>query len=173
MENNNNSADNINNEIINAYKNAEQFSLLPLLKLIYITNNLNLSSDYKLLYDLSNENSNNLKPAEIIMSKDNKKIKVYLGIVNKSYDLLNSINQCNLLSENITNLNEEPNEALKKQIIYTIMLLTQYAKIIFDSLKNKYQELTEYNLVLSDNTTIYLDYNLDKRIGVIFEEIIE
>ena len=34
-------------------------------------------------------------------------------------------------------------------------------------------ELTEYNLTLSENTTIYLDYELEQRIGVQFTEVIE
>ena len=92
---------------------------------------------------------------------------------NKNYNLTNSINDCRILSENVYDLNKEPNEPLKKQIIYIITLLTQSIKIVFDNLKNKYKELTEYNLTLSDNTTVYLDYELEYRIGVLFKEVIE
>jgi hypothetical protein len=163
----------IEEELQKAYKNAEQFSLIPLLKLIYKTTKIDLYKDFKLKYKLSSKDSIELKGGEIIMSNDNKKIKVYLDLVDKNYNLTNSINDCKLLSENIYDLNKEPNEPLKKQIIYIITLLTQSIKIVFDNLKNKYKELTEYSLTLSDNTTIYLDYELEQRIGVLFKEIIE
>jgi hypothetical protein len=163
----------IEEELQKAYKNAEQFSLIPLLKLIYKTTKIDLYKDFKLKYKLSSKDSIELKGGEIIMSNDNKKIKVYLDLVDKNYNLTNSINDCKLLSENVYDLNKEPNEPLKKQIIYIITLLTQSIKIVFDNLKNKYKELTEYSLTLSDNTTIYLDYELEQRIGVLFKEIIE
>jgi hypothetical protein len=40
-------------EIKEAYKNAETFTLIPLLKLIYHTTNIDLSKDYKLKIPLS------------------------------------------------------------------------------------------------------------------------
>lgn len=163
----------IESELQKAYKNAEQFSLIPLLKLIYKTTKIDLYKDFKLKHKLSSKESIELKGGEILMTKDNKKIKVYLDLVDKNYNLTNSINNCNLLSENVYDLNKEPNEPLKKQIIYIITLLTQSIKIVFDNLKNKYKELTEYNLTLSENTTIYLDYELEQRIGVQFTEVIE
>jgi hypothetical protein len=160
---------NIEEELQKAYKNAEQFSLIPLLKLIYLTTKIDLHREFKLKHKLSSEKSNTLKGGEILMTKDKKNIKVYLDIVDKDYDLLDSINNCQLLSENVFNLANEPNDSLKNQIISIITFLTQSIKVVFDSLKNKYQELTEYNLTLSENTTIYLDYELLNRIGVKFE----
>lgn len=164
---------NIDEELQKAYKNAEQFSLIPLLKLIYLTTKIDLYKEFKLKCKLSSEKSKDLKSGEIIMSKENKKIKVFLDIVDSDYNLTTTINECNLLSENIYDLNKESNESLKKQIIYIITLLSQSVKVVFNSLKNKYQELTEYNIILSENTTIYLDYELNKRIGVKFQEVIE
>ena len=163
----------IEDELQKAYKQAEQISLIPLLKLIYKTTKLDLYKDYKLKYKLSSKESIELKGGEIIMSNENKKIKVYLDVVDKNYNLTNSINDCRILSENVYDLNKEPNEPLKKQIIYIITLLTQSIKIVFDNLKNKYKELTEYNLTLSDNTTVYLYYELEYRICVLFKEVIE
>lgn len=181
----------IDEELQKAYKNAEEFSIIPLLKLIYLTTKIDLYKDFKLPCKLSSEKSKELKSGEVLLTKENnlpvgqsgtettelfrvnKKIKVYLDIVDKNYNLTNSINDCKLLSENIFELNNEQNENLKNQIISIITFLTQSIKVVFDSLKNKYQELTEYNLMLSDNTTIYLDYDLDFRVGVKFEEIIE
>ena len=160
---------NIEEELQKAYKNAEQFSLIPLLKLIYLTTKIDLHREFKLKHKLSSEKSNTLKGGEILMTKDKKNIKVYLDIVDKDYDLLDSINNCQLLSENVFNLANEPNDSLKNQIISIITFLTQSIKVVFDSLKNKYQELTEYNLTLSENTTIDLDYELLNRIGVKFE----
>jgi len=164
---------NIDEELQKAYKNAEQFSLIPLLKLIYLTTKIDLYKEFKLKCKLSSEKSKDLKSGEIIMSKENKKIKVFLDIVDSDYNLTTTINECNLLSENIYDLNKESNESIKKQIIYIITLLSQSVKVVFNSLKNKYQELTEYNIILSENTTIYLDYELNKRIGVKFQEVIE
>jgi len=181
----------IDEELQKAYKNAEEFSIIPLLKLVYLTTKIDLYKDFKLPCKLSSEKGKELKSGEVLLEKENnspvresgtettelfrvnKKIKVYLDIVDKNYNLTNSINDCKLLSENIFELNNEPNENLKNQIIGIITFLTQSIKVVFDSLKNKYQELTEYDLMLSDNTTIYLDYDLDFRVGVKFEEIIE
>jgi len=161
----------IEQELLKAYKNAEQFSLIPLLKLIYLTTKIDLYKDFKLKYKLNSSDANKLKAGEVIMTKDNKKVKVYLDIVDKDYNLSNTLNSCEILSENIINLNNETNEQLKNQIIYIITLLTQAAKAVFDQLKTKYKELAEFNLTLSENTTIYLDYELNKRIGIKFELI--
>lgn len=166
---NNNVSNDIDKELQKAYKNAEQLSLIPLLKLIYLSTNINLYEEFKLSID----NSHILKSGEIIMTNENKKIKVYLGIVEKEYDLDYSLNKCKILSDKIDKLKNETNTNLQKQIINIITLLTHSISIVFNQFKNKYKELTEYNISLDTNTTVYLDYDLDKRIGVIFEEIIE
>lgn len=163
----------IEQELQKAYKNAEQFSLIPLLKLIYLTTKIDLHKDFKIKHKLNSEEGKKLKAGEIIMTKDNKKVKVYLDIVDKYYNLSNTLNNCNILTKDVIDLNNEPNESLKNQIIYIITLLTQAPRAVFDQLKNKYKELTEYNLTLSENTTIYMDYELEKRIGIVFEEINE
>lgn len=161
----------IEQELLKAYKNAEQFSLIPLLKLIYLTTKIDLHKEFKLKYKLNSKDFDKLKAGEIIMTNNDKKVKVYLDIVDKYYNLSNTLNDCNILSDNVIDLNNESNEQLKNQIIYIITILTQAAKVVFDELKTKYKELTEFNLTLSENTTIYMDYELDKRIGIKFELI--
>ena len=66
----------------------------------------------------------------------------------------------------------EINEVTKKQIIGILSYLTQSCLSIFNNLKSKYKELIEYNIVLDDNTTIYLDINNSKRIGIVFQNFI-
>jgi len=48
-------------ELQKAYKNAEQFSLIPLLKLIYKTTKIDLYKDFKLKHKLSSKDSIELK----------------------------------------------------------------------------------------------------------------
>ena len=48
---------------------------------------------------------------------------------------------------------------------------TKWRTHVNNQLKTKYKELAEFNLTLSENTTIYLDYELNKRIGIKFELI--
>lgn len=169
----NKSDEEIEQELQKAYKNAEQFSLIPLLKLIYLTTKIDLYKDFKIKHELNSEEGKKLKAGEIIMTNNNKKVKVYLEIVDKYYNLSNTLNNCDVLTKDVIDLNNEPNEQLKNQIIYIITLLTQSAKAVFDELKNRYKELTEFNLTLSENTTIYIDYEIEQRIGIFFEVVNE
>ena len=62
------------------------------------------------------------------------------------------------------------NDINKKQIINMLSFLSQSCLAVFNNLKSKYKELLEYNIVLDDNTTIYLELNNSKRIGIVFKD---
>jgi hypothetical protein len=178
---NSNDIDNINNqledfskkisehEFMEAYRQAEQLTLIPILKLIYETTKIDLYKDFKIKIPFSSNKSKDIPIGEIEINKQdnpNLKYKIYLDLVDNNYDLNKELINNKLLTENVTNLSDEPNEALKNQLIQIITYLTQSAKLIFDSLKNKYTEIIEYNIEMDNNTTIYLEYELQKRLGI-------
>jgi hypothetical protein len=171
--------DNISNKIsdqefIEAYKHAEQLTLVPILKLIYTTIKVDYSKNFKIKIPLSSNKSKEIPIGEIEINKINNPnivYKIYLDIVDKFYDLDLELMNNNILSDNINTLSDETNEQLKKQLIDIITYLTQSAKLVFDHLKNQYTEIIEYNIKMDTNTTIYLDYEIDKRLGIKIKKI--
>lgn len=174
-----NQLDNISNKIsdkefIEAYKHAEQLTLIPILKLIYATIKVDYSKDFKIKIPLSSNKSKEIPIGEIEINKINNPnimYKIYLDIVDKFYDLDLELTNNNILSDNVTSIANETNEQLKKQLIDIITYLTQSAKLVFDHLKNQYTEIVEYNIEMDTNTTIYLDYEIEKRIGIKIKKI--
>lgn len=162
-------------ELIEAYRHAEELALIPILKLIYETVKIDLYKDFKIKIPLSSNKSNEIPIGEIEINRHdnpNVKYKIYLDIVDKFYDLNKEFINNNIFSENITNLNDETNIPLKNQLIQIITYLTQSAKLVFDNLKNKYTEIIEFNIEMDNNTTIYLDYELNKRLGIKIKKVI-
>lgn len=157
-------------ELLEAYNKSEQLTLISLLKLIYVTNKLDLSTDFKIKPKISSSNQNEILIGKIeinTINNPNTKYSFWLDIIdNDNYDLNNELVHNGLLSEGITKFSEEPNEQLKKQIINIITFLTQSAKLVFDNLKQKYIEILEYNLEMDFNTTIFLDKTISKRLGI-------
>lgn len=155
-------------ELINAYNKSEQLTIIPILKLIYNTIKLDYSSDFKIKPKISSNKEIPIGKIEISKPETpNVKYNIYLDIIdNDTYDLNAELLNANILSKNITNLMEETNEKLKTQLIQIITYLTQSAKIVFDNLKQKYIEILEYNIEMDYNTTIFLDKDLNKRLGI-------
>lgn len=160
-------------EIEEAFKRAEAFTLIPILKLIYHTTKIDYSKEFKIKTPLSSNKANLIPISEIeinnteFTNKNNPVVyKLYLDFVDSSYDLNKILVDNKLLSPNITCLNDEPNTKKKEQLIQIITFLTHSAKLIFDNLKNKFSEILEYNITLDENTTIYLDYNQPLRLGL-------
>ena len=165
-------------EIEEAYQRSEAFALVPILKLIYHTTGIDYSKDFKIKIPLSSNKAKNIPIGEIEINEidstsDNKNIiyKLYLDLVDSSYDLDNELNKNNLLSSGVLTLNNETNTKKKEQLIQIITFLTHSAKLLFDNLKNKYSEILEYNISLDNNTTIYLDYNKPLRLGINIKQI--
>jgi len=156
-------------EIDKTYQRSEAFALVPVLKLIYHTTGIDYSKDFKIKIPLSSNKSKNIPISEIEINdwnSNNKVYKLYLDLVDSSYDLDNELTINNLLSDGITSLSNEINNKKKEQLIQIITFLTHSAKLLFDHLKNKYSEILEYNISLDHNTTIYLDYNKPLRLGI-------
>lgn len=165
-----NKIEDIDNKLLEYYKNAEHISIIPLLKLIYLTTELDLSEKFKLKYPVSSHKSDELIAGELIISNPNdteKKYKIFLDLVNKDYDLLDSLNTLNLFDSKINSFNDIQEE-IKKPLISAISFMTQACLVIFNKLKDDNKYLLEYNLTLAENTTIYLDNLLDMRIGIVF-----
>jgi hypothetical protein len=156
-------------DIIKAYKQAEDMTLIPVLKLIYSTTKIDYSKDFKIKIPFSSNKSKDILTGEIEISKINNpniKYKIYLDLVDRYYDLNEELIKNNILSNGVTTLIDETNEELKQQLIQIITYLTQSAKIVFDNLKNKYTEIIEYSINMDQNTTIYLDYENETRLGI-------
>ena len=41
--------------------------------------------------------------------------------------------------------------------------------LVFNTLKDKYKEIIEYQINLDHNTTMYLEHDITKRIGIIIQ----
>lgn len=165
----------IDNKLLEHYKNAEHVSIVPLLKLIYLTNGTDLSNKYKLKYSLTSSDIDKLNAGELVLSNGIKKIKISLGIVEPGYDLLESINTKKLFTSDIDTLyvpeddkSDDNDTKLKKTIVSAISFLTQACLVCFNMIKDNNKDLLEYNLTLDHNTTIYLEHSLNKRIGIVF-----
>lgn len=165
----------IDDKLIEHYKNAEHVSIVPLLKLIYLTNGIDLSDKYKLKYSLTSGDIDKLTAGELVLSNGVKKIKISLSIVEPDYDLLKSINNKKLFSSDIDTLyvpeddkSNDNDTKLKKTIVSAISFLTQACLVCFNMIKDNNKDLLEYNLTLDHNTTIYLEHSLNKRIGIVF-----
>jgi hypothetical protein len=157
----------IDNHLSDAFNRSEQLTIVPVLKLIYITTGIDLYKEYKLEYPLSSNKSKDIKHGEIII---NNKIKLFLDIVDSDYDLTNGINNSNLLDTKVENFNDI-DDKLKKQLIDIISYISHSCLLVFNNIKSNYKELTEYHLTMADNTTIYLDFENKKRLGVMFSNI--
>lgn len=157
-------------ELLDAYNKSEQLTIIPILKLIYNTIKIDYSSDFKIKPKISLDLNNEIPIGKIEISKqedENIKYSFYLDIIdNTNYDLNSEFLNSKILSNGITDLMDEPNENLKTQIIQIITYLTQSAKLVFDNLKQKYIEILEYNIEMDLNTTIFLDKDLNKRLGI-------
>lgn len=161
------STEEIDKKLQDAYNKSEGLALIPVLKLIYLTTGIDLYKDYKLPYPLSSNKSKDLKTGEILI---NNKVKLYVTVVDDSYDLTESIKSTKLIETEI-NTFDDIEEKLKKELVQMISYLTHSCLIVFNNLKEKYKELIEYHLTMDNNTTIYLDYEKKKRLGVLFEDI--
>jgi hypothetical protein len=75
----------IDNKLLEYYKNAEHISIIPLLKLIYLTTEIDLSDKYKLQYSIKSKESENLIAGELIFSNNEKKYKIYWERVRSVY----------------------------------------------------------------------------------------
>ena len=158
----------IDNKLLEFYKNAEHISIIPLLKLIYLTTEIDLSDKFQLQYSIKSKESENLIAGELIFSNNEKKYKIYLDIVDKDYDLLDSLNELNICESKIETF-DNLDESIKNPLISAISFMTQACLVIFNKLKDSNEELLEHNLSFDNNTTIYINSSLDKRIGIAFK----
>lgn len=167
MENIDNKED-VDKKLLEFYKNAEHISIIPLLKLIYLTTEIDLSEQFKLQHSIKSKESENLIAGELLFSNNEKKYKIYLDIVDKNYDLLDSLNTLNLCENKIVTI-DDLEDSIKNPLISAISFMTQACLVIFNKLKDSNEELLEHTLSLDNNTTIYIDSLLEKRIGIIFK----
>lgn len=159
-------------EINETYKRSEAFALIPILKLIYQTTGIDYGKYFKLKVPLSSSKSKDIPIGEIEINKldnsenNNNNYKIYLDLVDSSYDLNKLLIQNDLLSPNVDNIIDETNEQKKQQLIHIITFLVHSAKLVFDSIKSKYSEINNLDIKLDNNTTIYLNEDFPLRLGI-------
>ncbi len=136
----------IDEHLLDAYNRSENLCLIPVLKLIYITTGIDLYKDFKLEFPLSSNKSENIKHGEIVINNNTK-----------------------LIEEKVESFNDI-DEKLRKELVNMISYLSHSCLIVFNTVKDKYKELLEFHLTMADNTTIYLDYEKNKRLGVVFKD---
>lgn len=163
----NNSAD----QLIKAVRNAQSLSLIPILQLIKNTVGVDYSS--KLGVDI------NTKTSTIsISSKDDKKINVFLSLVDEKYNIMDSFNDCGLYHKNINTFLDIEEEHIKQQTIELISYLMKCVLLTFNNIKNgdlKYN-ISEYQIEMDENTKIYMLTDMEqleeerKYISVIFSK---
>jgi hypothetical protein len=161
-------------EIEEAYNRSEAFALVPVLKLIYHTTNIDFSKVFKIKIPLTSNKADKIPIGEIEINENtdsNKKCKIFIGLVESTYNLDNELVANNLLSVGIKSLIEETNEKKKAQLIQIITFLTHSVKLIFDNLKNKLDNINNFDICLDHNTTIYLDPNRPLRLGIKIKKI--
>ena len=154
-------------EIEEAYNRSEAFALVPVLKLIYHTINIDFSKIFKIKIPLTSNKADKIPIGEIEINENSdssKKCKIFIGLVESTYNLDNELVANNLLSDGIKSLIEETNEKKKLQIIQIITFLTHSVKLIFDNLKNKLSKINNFDICLDQNTTIYLDKSRPQRL---------
>lgn len=160
----------IDEHLLSAYNKSENLTLIPVLKLIYVTTGIDLYKDFKLEYPLSSKKSEYIKHGEVIIqSTSNNKVKIYLDIIDSEYDLTTSINNTKILENTVESFNDIE-DSLRKELINIIAYLSHSCLLVFNNIKEKYKELLEFHITMADNTTIYLDYDKKKRLGVVFKD---
>ncbi len=175
-----NTIDNTYNVEADLKKHADQiegFTLIPLIKLIYNTNNnLNYSNYYGLNQDVSNDNFNLQNEIFIIYEDINtnkkKKLVIYLDIVDKDYDLFSSLTEFEYFKGgwfNDLNSLKDKNEKFYNSLVNTLSYVLFGIKIMFSNIKERHIELGEYLINISNNTTIFLN-NESKHLGFKFED---
>jgi len=124
---------------------------LPLIKLLKKTTGV----DYT--HFLFEEGKELKKTAEIEFRRtdEKKQFSLYLDIVDKDYSL------------NYGKYGEikETREALVNQCLRLI----SFTQFLYNHIRDKKKELLEHHLILDSNSTLYLDINEKKRIGIRFE----
>jgi len=162
----NNSAD----QLIEAVKNAQSLALIPLLRLIKNTLSVDYSS--KLGVDINSKTSN-----ITISSKDNKKINVYLDLVDERYNIMDSFNNCGLYHKHLNSFLEIEEENIRHQTIELVSYLMKCVLLTFNNMKNgdlKFN-ISEYQIEMDENTKIYILTDMTsgedrKYISVVFSE---
>lgn len=163
----NNAAD----QLMDAVRNAQSLSLIPILQLIKSTIGADYSS--KLGVDI------NTKTSTIsISSKDNKKINVFLSLVDSKYNIMDSFNECGLYHKHINTFLDIEEEHIKEQTIEIISYLMKCVLLTFNNIKTgdlKFN-ISEYQIEMDENTKIYMLADMEqleedrKYISVVFSE---
>jgi len=134
-----------------AIRNAQSIATIPILKLLKNVVGVDMSN--KIGVDITKQ------PSDItISSKDGKKIKVYLDIVDGDYSITESFNSTGMHSVHINSFTELEGE-LKENIIELVSYMLKCALLTFNNLKkNDLQlEIIEYQLSMNENTLIYIN----------------
>ena len=153
---------------------AYVFTQLPLLKLIHhntIADSINNPNFTRYqqgvglsLFERFGVREDAIENTVVITKTDSEgketKVSIGLGIVAYDYDLLSDIRECtSLLRENtdLARIDMDSLEEEAKDTVISIMGdLVQCAQYVFGRMKADVVELQEYQLLVSDNSTLYI-----------------
>lgn len=132
-----------------AIKNAQSFSLIPILIILREVTGVDFSN--KVGVDI------NAKPGTIEIKSEDKKIEVGLSVVDSNYNIMDSFNECGLYKERINSFLDIEGP-IKEQLIELISFLLKCALLCFNELKNNdlQMEITEHQLDMDENTRLYI-----------------
>jgi hypothetical protein len=154
-------------ELQNYENNINGFSEILLLKLINYTfnNNFNFNIDDKKLITVER------KTNEIKFTYKSKTYLLFLDIVDNLY----KTPICTLMSETEQfkdeygiELDINFDDEFKHQLLLSINNLIGMAKLVFISIQQRYNILSNFNLEVSSELLLYFDKNIDKCIGIKF-----
>jgi hypothetical protein len=153
----------------NALKNAQSFSLIPIIELVKDNLNIDISSKLGIDSDRERGNIKITKPSGDI-------VKVSVEVVNSDYDIMKSFNESNYCDIEIQTFEDliKISEEFKDKTIELVSYLCQCCLIVFNNIKSDMFEMTEYQLTMDTNTKLFIlntgkDLNDIKYLSVKFE----
>jgi hypothetical protein len=139
-------------QYMNLISQSYAIASLPLIKLLKKTTNVDYTH---FLFEKGNELT---KTAEIEFRQVEAKEQyvLYLDIVDKDYNL---------------NFGKyDKIEATKEALVNQCLRIISFSQFLFNHMRDKNKELLEYHLILDSNSTLYIDVNAKKRLGIRFEK---
>lgn len=149
--------------LIQAARTAESIALIPVLNIIRETTGLDLSTDYGV--------DTSIAPGCVeLKKKDGSVIHCRLAVVERSYDFLSTLSMHEGFHgvKTMDDIHSEDDCDVKQLVIEVVSHLCRCALFVFNNVRNKYVEITDLHLQMSDNTTLYISKEDDMNLGIVF-----
>lgn len=150
-------------DLIRAAQTAESIALIPVLTLIRDIVGVDVSADYGVKLDAM--------PGCVELKKnDGSVLRCKLAIVERSYDFLTTLSMHDGFKgvKTMDDIQSVDDFDVKKLIIDVISHVCNCALFAFNNVRNKYVELADLHLQMSNNTTLFISTEDEMNLGVIF-----